>query len=181
MRGLVLRGDRLIFVVPATGEVRTVDATTGKTQATTHVAGVPWADTIAGGKLYVSIFNRSRVLVLNPRTLNRVSTGRTSRGPDQLAATERTVWVYSAYAHTIVPLRGPGESRRVIYTSNPAPIVTSNGTTLAIEGIEQISTLGPDGILRRSPLVTRTASALVMTPTGNLIAAGANQLLLIHR
>jgi hypothetical protein len=177
VRGLTLQNGTLTFLVPGKREVQTVDTATGRIRALRKIVGVPWSDTLAGGSLYVSVINRHEVLTFDPATLRVTSRTATRPDPEQLVTLGTTAWVYSATTHTVAPVGAKGP---VLHLSNVAPVLASSGTTMAMEGIDQVTTMNLNGTVRQLRLISGSASALAVTASGDVIAGATTEIIDIH-
>jgi hypothetical protein len=176
VQGLTLHGKTLTLLVPGKDEVQTVDIATGRTQALRKVAGVPWSDTLAGGSLYVSIMNRHEVLTLDPTTLHLKSRTPSRPDPEQLVTLGNTAWVYSATTHTVAPV---GATSPILHLRNVAPVLASNGKTMAIEGIDQVTTVSRNGSMRQL-LINGSTLPLAVTSNDDVIVAAPAGIIDIH-
>lgn len=179
VRSIVATDKVVYLLLPAARQVRVIDRRSGATLATETVNGIPWASALSNHDLFVSLINSSSVVELDGQSLTEL--GRSPSGADttQLAAAAGTVWAYSASKHAVLAIDGPYRGD-VIYTRSHDPHIGSNGSVLAIEGVEQMTTLWPDGDLRRNRLSTEHSQSLAVTAAGDVLAAKDDQALLIR-
>ncbi len=179
LRGVVATDTTVYVLLPAAHEVRALDRRSGETTATADVNGIPWASTLNGRSLFVSLIDSATVVQLTKESLTPSAHGTPGIDATQLVAADGTVWAYSVTRHRVVALSGPRRGA-VIHTRSQNPHLASNGTVLAIEGVEQMSTLWPDGHLRRNRLITRHADRIAVTPAGDVLAINDQDVLLIR-
>jgi hypothetical protein len=177
VRALGFHGDQLVFVSPSESRVTLVDARTGVTRASTKLAGVPWALVNYGDVLYVSLIDRSLVETLDGRTLAVTGQYRTDADPIQLATNAQGVWVQSAISHNLTLLTGSGHGPQFLLSDQFASLA-GDSSTLAIGGIDQITTVDDRARIRHLHLNVVTASALTVTSQGGVIAGDSGEITL---
>jgi hypothetical protein len=179
LRGVVATEKAVYFLLPASKEIRAVDRQSGATTATTKLDGIPWASALSGQSLFVSLLDSSTVVELDQNSLTKSAQTATGIAATQIVAADGTVWAYSAARHAVMALSGPRRGATIL-TRSQNPHLASNGSVLAIEGVEQMSTLWPDGRMRRNRLSTRHADGIAVTPTGDVLAMTDQEMLLIR-
>ena len=179
VRGVVEAGDAVYFLLPDSKQVRAVDRRSGTTIRTVGVAGTPWESAQDGRHIYVSVIDSAAVIELAQRTLAQTARFPTGKIPSRVVVADGVVWVYSAGQHNVTALTGPVRGV-TIRTRSQNPHLATNGTVLAIEGVEQVTTMGPDHLLHRNRLSTRHAGSLSVTGKGDVVAISDDEALLIR-
>lgn len=179
VRGVSVSDEALYFVLPARREVRAVDRRTGQAFASMTMDGTPWATATGADTVDVSLIDTSEVLQLDPDSLSVESRIDVPGGPSQLALVAGSLWVYSVSEHSLTAVDGAAKGH-VVWTRSESPSLSTNGQLLAIEGVEQVTTISPDGTVMRGRLTTRHASDLAVLDNGDVVAMTDDQILLIH-
>ncbi|WP_152603662.1 hypothetical protein [Amycolatopsis rifamycinica] len=176
VRGVVATDAAVYLLLPAAREVRELDRRTGDPIASRKLDGIPWAAARSDDGVLVSILDSSSIVRVD-RTLTKVTQTGSRIDATQIVSVRGTAWAYSRDRHAVFAVGG---SAQVIYTRSQSPHIASNGSVLAIEGIEQTSTFWPDGTVVRNRLSTRHADSLAVTSTGDVLAMADNEVLLIR-
>ncbi|WP_280491645.1 YncE family protein [Nocardia asiatica] len=179
VRGVVATDQTVYFVLPAGREIRAVDRQSGATTDSRKVDAIPWASALNGDSLFVSFINASSVIEFDRHSLAKSTQAATGIDAIQLVSASGTVWSYSTSAHAVVAISGPSRGA-VILTRSQRPHIASNGSVLAIEGIEQASTVWPDGVLHRALMSVRHANGIAVTKAGDVLVMTRDDVVLIR-
>ncbi|WP_262062927.1 YncE family protein [Streptomyces sp. STR69] len=176
VRALALVGDRVVVASPDAGRVDALAVKDGRRLARRSVTGAPYGVTQADGRLFVSLAQRDEVLELAPADLRPVAQLNVPRGPLQLATRGKQVWVRSALDHVLQavgPRAGGTEGSRLLLSDQTA-LVSGNGEWLAVQGMERVTVVRPDGTLNRVPLPDASFLSLLVQRDGAVVVSYAS-------
>lgn len=165
-RGLAVDGDRLAVVLPVSREVAIIDTASGDLVARTAVNGLPWDAAWLDSHLQVVLYDRGHVIALDRATLAERSRSTVPAGPTQLVISADQAITYSPLGRTIhiADIEKP-----LFHVRNPEPILATNGSTLAIEGVGFVTTARPDGTVVRTLIPSRDVSTIAVAPDGDVV------------
>jgi hypothetical protein len=179
-RALTMYGGSIAFLAGGEHRMLVVDPASGAIQKSIRLPGVPFDLISYRGRYYVSIYDSDTVLAVDPESGRIVERYRTDPGPDRLGANARGVWVASRLSHTLRLLsRGTGESSRFSLV-NQDTALASNGTKLAIGGIEQITTVDANGNIDRIPFADEIVSAIAIGEDDDVLFAEEGRIFLVN-
>ncbi|MFJ9871406.1 YncE family protein [Streptomyces sp. NPDC101165] len=173
-RAFVLVKDRVVVTSPAVGKVYALAAENGRTVGGKSLAGAPYGIAEADGRIFVSLVQRDQVVELAPADLRPVARLSVPRGPLQLATRGKQVWVRSALAHVLQAAGARTDGRATggrLLLSNQNALVSGNGAWLAVQGMERVTVVRPDGTLRRIPMPDASFLALLVQRDGAVVVA----------
>jgi outer membrane protein assembly factor BamB len=180
-RALVtLDGENIAFLATAERRLIVVDPESGVYRKSIKLPGVPFDLIFYRGRYYVSIFDSDLVLAIDPKSGEIVGRYRTDRGPDSLGANGQGVWVASRLTHTLRFLGDDVTESKGFVLANQETALASNGTKLAISGIEQITTVDTIGKVDRILFADETASAVAVGADGEVLFAEAGRIFLVN-
>jgi hypothetical protein len=168
VRSPVLADGRLVVTSPATSQVIELDPASGHVVAAKTLPGTAYGVAAAGKKLYVTLARRNAVAELDAGTLASVRTIPVPAGPRDIDTTAGQVWVECWLAHQLVPIGSPAAPR--VWLSVQSALVSSDAGLLAVQGMEWVSVLSPDGALTRTPTLLSDPESLVTERDGSVIA-----------
>lgn len=178
-RDLVAKGDYVYVAVPAKREVVALDRTTGEQVAQATVDGIPWSLAVSRADLDVGLADVGGVERFELKTLDKRGSYVPAAGATELMAVAGDLWAYSPERHQVKAISGP-HAGRVILTRSQDPSFATNGSVLAIGGVEMISTLWPDGMLYRNRYYPRHPAAMAVSRSGDVLAATGHELVYIR-
>ncbi len=88
-------------------------------------------------------------------------------GPRDIDTTAGQVWVECWLAHQLVPIGSPPAPR--VWLSVQSARISSDAGLLAVQGMEWVSVLSPDGALTRTPTLLTDPASLVMERNGSVV------------
>lgn len=173
-RAFVLVDDRVVVTSPAAGKVDALAAQNGRTVGRRSLAGAPYGIAEANGRIFVSLVQRNQVVELAPADLRPVARLSVPRGPLQLATRGKQVWVRSALDHVLqvagARADGGGAGERLLLSDQNA-LISGNGGWLAVQGMERVTVVQPDGTVRRIPMPDASFLALLVQRDGAVVLA----------
>ncbi|MFJ3673279.1 PQQ-binding-like beta-propeller repeat protein [Streptomyces sp. NPDC090106] len=170
-RALALVNDRVVVTSPAAGRVDSLSARAGRLVARRALAGSPYGITADGGHVFVSLAGSDRVVELAVEGLRPLARLEAPRSPLQLTSRGGQVWVRSGVDHVLQvvnPRPGSPAGRRLLLSDQTAQL-SGNGRWLAVQGMERVTVIKPDGTLRRLPLPDSSFISLVVQRNGAVI------------
>jgi hypothetical protein len=178
-RGVVSEGGRVYVALPSHRKVLVIDRATGKDVAEAHVEGVPWSLAIRGDTVAVALADRSEVVRLELGSLKAASQLRSSAPATSVTAAHGNLWAYYPSEHALQAIAGPNAGQRIA-TRSERPTIASNGTVLAIGGVEMVTTVRPTGEVHRNRYYLRHPSEMAVTKSGDILASTDNELVFIR-
>lgn len=167
VRSPVLADGRLVVTSPATSQVIELDPANGHVVAAKTLPGTAYGVAAAGKKLYVTLARQNAVAELDAGTLASVRTIPVPAGPRDIDATAGQVWVECLLAHQLVPIGSPAAPRA--WLSVQTALISGDAGLLAVQGMEWVSVLSPDGALIRTPTLLTDPASLVMERDGSVV------------
>jgi hypothetical protein len=167
VRSPALADGRLVVTSPATSQVIELDPASGHVVAAKTLPGTAYGVAAAGKKLYVTLARQNAVAELDAGTLASVRTIPVPAGPRDINATAGQVWVECLLAHQLVPIGTPAAPR--VWLSVQSARISSDAGLLAVQGMEWVSVLSPDGALTRTPTLLTDPESLVMERDGSIV------------
>lgn len=174
-RALALVGDSVVVTSPATGRVDSLSAEEGRLVARRALAGTPYGITADGGRVFVSLAGSDRVVELAVDGLRPLARLEAPRNPLQLMTRGGQVWARSGVDH-VLQVVGPRADSAVghrLLLSDQSPQLSGNGRWLAVQGMERVTVVKPDGSLRRLSLPDSSFISLVVQRDGAVIVGFA--------
>ncbi|MFE7854064.1 hypothetical protein [Streptomyces sp. NPDC057403] len=173
-RSFVLAKDRVVVASPAIGRVDAFAVKDGRLVARRSVAGAPYGIARAGGHIFVSLAQRDQIVELAGDDLQPVARLAVPRGPLQLTARGEQVWVRSVLDHVLQvawpQASGTSAVNRLLLSDQNA-CISGNSAWLAVQGMERVTVLQPDGHLRRIPMPDPSFLALLVQRDGSVVVA----------
>jgi hypothetical protein len=148
VRSLAFDGNSLLVTSPATGEVVALGIEDGRTIRRSSVGGAVWDLTVSGASIIAVIPDRGEIAYLDRKDLSVTSTMKSVASPSRVIIWNGLPLVHSQVTHQLVPADQKVGSP-TIWTKRPMAEIATDGNTLVVEGVEQISTFAPDGLVRR--------------------------------
>jgi hypothetical protein len=148
VRSLAFDGNSLLVASPATGEVVALGIEDGRPMRRSSVGGSVWDLTVSESSIIAVILDRGEVAYLDRKDLSVMSTMRTVASPSRVIVWNGLPLVQSQVSHQLVPA-DQGAGSPTIWITRPMAEVATDGATLVVEGVEQISTFAPGGLARR--------------------------------
>ncbi|MFF4031738.1 hypothetical protein ACFYZ2_18665 [Streptomyces sviceus] len=174
-RSFVLANDRVVVASPAVGRVEALAVKDGRMMARRSVPGAPYGIARASGNIFVSLAQRDQVVELAGDDLRPVTRLKVPRGPLQLTARGEQVWARSVLDHVlqVVSPQASGTTAAVsrLLLSDQNACVSGNGAWLAVQGMERVTVLQPNGNLRRIPMPDPSYLALLVQHDGSVVVA----------
>ncbi|MFI6853937.1 PQQ-binding-like beta-propeller repeat protein [Streptomyces sp. NPDC050416] len=171
-RALALVDDRVVVTSPAAGRVDALSVKNGRLMARRTLPGAPYGITTSDGRIFVSLAQGDRVMELAADDLHMVARLAAPRSPLQLTAQGGQVWVRSGLDHVlqVVGTRAGSPAGRMLLSDQSAQ-VSGNGRWLAVQGMEWVTVVKPDGTLRQLPLPDSSFISLLAQRDGAVIVA----------
>ncbi|WP_328224013.1 MULTISPECIES: hypothetical protein [unclassified Streptomyces] len=173
-RSFVLANDRVVVASPAVGRVDALAVKDGQRLARLSVTGAPYGIAKARGRIFVSLAQRNQVVELAADDLRPVARLKVPRGPLQLTTRGEQVWVRSALGHVLQvawPQPSGTDAGNRLLLSDQNARVSSSGTWLAVQGMERVTVIQPDGNRRRIPMPDPSFLALLVQHDGAVVVA----------
>ena len=89
--------------------------------------------------------------------------------PGAIYAAGSQVWVECMLAHQLVPIGSERPNTRPVWLSIQDAWISSNAGLLAVQGMERVFVLSPDGQLTRIPILQPDIESLVTQKHGSVI------------
>jgi hypothetical protein len=172
-RSLAVAGKRVIVTSPARDTVEALATENGRVIVQRTFKGTPYDVALVDSWVCLSLARSNQVLVLNPTNLMPKSKLAVPEGPRELVTEGHRVWVRSTLAHVLQSIAvGPSTSAPGprLLLSNQSALVSGNGGWLAIQGLEWVTVLSPDGKLHRMPFPDPSIISLLVQRDGSVIA-----------
>ncbi|QIQ06167.1 PQQ-binding-like beta-propeller repeat protein [Streptomyces liangshanensis] len=174
-RTLALVGDSVVVPSPAAGRVDSLSAGEGRLLARRTLAGTPYGITAHGGHIFVGLAAGHQVVELSADGLRTLARLDAPRNPLQLTTSGGQVWARSGVDH-VLEVVGPGADAPAghrLLLSDQSPRLSGNGRWLAVQGMERVTVIKPDGTPRRLPLPDTSFLSLVVERNGAVIVGFA--------
>lgn len=163
----VLADGRVVVASPASGQLIELSAADGRILARKTLRGTVYGVAAVGKTLFVTLARANAVAVINADTLARVKTVPVPAGPRDIFATGRQVWVQCTLAHKLVPIGKP--ALPAVWLSVQDGWINGNAGLLAVQGMEWVSVLTPNGWLIKTPIFQTGPQALVVEHDGSVV------------
>jgi PQQ-like domain len=167
VKSLALSDGRVVVTSPGTGQVTELSASDGHVLLRRTLSGTPFGVAAAGKTLYVTLARSNAVAELDADTLATRSIVPVPAGPRAIYAAGSQVWVVCRLAHELVPIGTP--ALRPVWLSTQDAEAASNNGLLAVEGMEWVSVLSPNGKLTRVSILQINPESLVAQQDGSII------------
>lgn len=158
---------RVVVASPATGQLIELSAADGRIIASKTLPGTVYGVAAVGTTLFVTLARENAVAVVNADTLATVKTVPTPSGPRDIFATGRQVWVQCSLAHKLVPIGTP--ALPPVWLSVQDGWINGSAGLLAVQGMEWISVLTPNGWLTKTPIFETGPQALLAERDGSVV------------
>ncbi|MDX3714740.1 hypothetical protein PV733_38595 [Streptomyces europaeiscabiei] len=174
-RALALAGDSVVVTSPADGRVDSLSVKEGQLVARRALAGTPYGVTANGGRIFVSLATSDRVVELTVDGLRTLARLEAPRNPLQLTTRGGQVWARSGVDHVlqVVGARADSTTGHRLLLSDQSAQLSGNGRWLAVQGMERVTVIKPDGTLRRLSLPDSSFISLVVQRDGAVIVGFA--------
>ncbi|OEJ49518.1 hypothetical protein [Streptomyces agglomeratus] len=178
-RALVLADSRIVVTSPADESVVALARQDGRRLSRLPLAGAPYGITRTDKRLYVGLARKNQVVELEQSLLTVSARRHIPAGPRELFTRGDQVWVHSPTGHVLQQF-GPGtagrRASRLLMSSQNAQ-VSANGPWLAVQGMERVTVLTPDGHVRRLPLPSSDLLSLLVQRDGTVLMGHSSGLL----
>jgi YVTN family beta-propeller protein len=171
--GIALLGSSLWLVSERTGDLVQVSES-GHPLSRVHVGRQPRQVTVAGSRLWVSVFGGNGVVEVNPQTGKVVARVKTAAGPQGLAGAAGQLWVACTTAGQLVDV--DLRSRRVV---RRVPYQAADGVRVAGSALLVTSDAGPATAMldpRTGALShrVRVSNGFIADANADVVGAGGN-------
>lgn len=170
-RALVLADARIVVTSPADESVVALARQDGRRMFRLPLAGAPYGIARTNERLFVGLARSNQVVELDPAKMTVSARVDVPAGPRELLTQGGQVWVHSPVGHVLQRIgsgTSGGPAPRLLMSSQYAR-VSGNGAWLAVQGMERVTVLMPDGRLRRLPLPAPDLLSLLVQRDGTVM------------
>lgn len=170
IRSVAISGSELIVADPARRTLTVLSATTGRRVRRMDAGCRPWDVTVSGPTILAVCPDSAEVVAWLEGAHDPLRLP-VAAGASRIFTWRGEPYVFSAVTHKVVPVHPSAGVAEVSVKLN-APLIATNGKTLAIEGFERVSVITGSHVSRW--YLDDELSCLGVTPSGQVLAGEGN-------
>lgn len=177
VRSLAFDHDSIVIASPVTHEVISLGIADGRLLNRKDVGGCVWDVASSEESVFAVLLDQDEVVTLAAKDFTVLSTVKTLPSPSRVILWDDGPRVHSQVTHALSAVR-EANTTNTIWTKNPAPEMSSDGTTLVIEGVDQISSFTSGKPVQR--FLTEGGGGPLSVVNNTIVAADGSSLIQIR-